>query len=429
MICNDIEKILNNILLFSSKDCERMLPTQKQFKTIARDVKKLADTLLQGDATEEEVSDENNLETFRKNKENENTFENDAFKTENFIYEKHDKIIDHSTNSNESHFAQNITGIGPAATSTPKNLSLEDIKTENINLKHEPSSIEDIKENHLVNDITVGMAFMPEVYIKETMLPSCYEKKVITEVPSELRKLAIKPLECSGFEKTKQISTRTRRGKRFAKKRMTRGRISSFHLKINRMVSYLFNDQETPLFQDASELEINESEVLQRSISYGSFHSLKEEFMENVDFTAIIHKYDVCVDCDLKVETKDNATLTFIEKQDSSIQVNDEIAIELLMDVIPQNIRSFLEKLKNSSTNTKIRLNSSLFNMKIIQSWKTNMKFRQGLEILAEIFSCNTDNSNNEFLNSYEDFVNVMNCLDILEEMFKPQKILVFFLI
>ncbi|KNC28137.1 hypothetical protein FF38_04354 [Lucilia cuprina] len=35
-------------------DCERMLPTQKQFKTIARDVKKLADTLLQGDAPEEE---------------------------------------------------------------------------------------------------------------------------------------------------------------------------------------------------------------------------------------------------------------------------------------------------------------------------------------------------------------------------------------
>ncbi|XP_065354840.1 putative uncharacterized protein DDB_G0267840 isoform X2 [Calliphora vicina] len=36
-------------------DCERMLPTQKQFKTIARDVKKLADTLLQGDAPEEEL--------------------------------------------------------------------------------------------------------------------------------------------------------------------------------------------------------------------------------------------------------------------------------------------------------------------------------------------------------------------------------------
>lgn len=35
-------------------DCERMLPSQKQFKTIARDVKKLADSLLQGDAAQEE---------------------------------------------------------------------------------------------------------------------------------------------------------------------------------------------------------------------------------------------------------------------------------------------------------------------------------------------------------------------------------------
>ncbi|XP_075144997.1 uncharacterized protein LOC142220027 isoform X2 [Haematobia irritans] len=46
-------KGLGNALRHMS-ECEKMLPTQKQFQTVARDVKKLADTLLHGETSDEE---------------------------------------------------------------------------------------------------------------------------------------------------------------------------------------------------------------------------------------------------------------------------------------------------------------------------------------------------------------------------------------
>ncbi|KAI8129868.1 Janus kinase and microtubule-interacting protein 1 [Lucilia cuprina] len=401
-------------------DCERMLPTQKQFKTIARDVKKLADTLLQGDAPEEEVSDDDNgdnFETFRNKTENENTAENIKSEQPNETQSNNDV-------NKDNNYTLQTDILQPLATSTPNNQSLEDFNIKVEDIKTEVAVNDDIKQEETNINITVGMAFIPPIRIDDSLLPSCSQKKAICEVPSELRKLA-SPSEVDQ-RKTTQSSSKLRRGKRFAKKRMTRGRISNLHLKVNRMVSWLFDDQKPTIFQDASDLDINRSEVLQRNISYGSFHSLREDLEEITEAAAkVFDKIDVSVECELKSETKEIATIALIEKIDSCIQVNDEIAVDLQLEAMPTHIRCLLNLLKASATNTKLLLNSSLFNMKICHRWKADEEFRQGLEILATLSLFNSsDSSSSVCLNSYEEFVSVMNCINVLEDMFKPYKIL-----
>ncbi|KAM7363461.1 uncharacterized protein ACRADG_000363 [Cochliomyia hominivorax] len=330
--------------------------------------------------------------------------------------------IENNTKANEDNISQDVDDLKPAATSTPINQSIEDLAHDYKNIKKEV-----IKEEPDYN-VTVGMAIMPEMIMYENMLPTSSTKKIISEVPSEMRKLAtplgtVEMTTDSQENKKPKYFTR-RRGKRFAKKRMTRGRLSSMYLKVSRMNSFLTGDQEPVLFQDPSVLEFNDTEILQRNISYSSFHSLRDEFTDILDLTTESYKnLNNSVECEVKAETRDAETLTFVEKRNSCIQVNDEILVELQMDFIPKNIRSFLNLLKSSETNTKFFLNSSLFNMKMGQRWKTDEEFRKGLELMATLWPANSDDRSCMNLNSYEDFVSVLNCLDVFEEMFKPLKI------
>ena len=370
-----------------------MLPTQKQFKTIARDVKKLADTILQGEAPEDEVSDE-------------------------------------ITAPDPTEISENITDVNgtlePNAASSPKQQSMEELNQDaepvqeaNDSVPPEPAPE---PEKSPETDVTVGLALMPETQINETILPSSLLKQVICEVPSELRKLAtphtnVRPHASKHSSRTMQ----KKRGKRCAKTRMTRGRVSNLHIKVKHMLSNLIHNEAPADFHDASDLDVYESEILQRNISYGSFHSLKEETLEKFDSL----KIDASVGCEIKMDTKDRATVTLVEKQDSGIQVNDELAIELQMIDIPAHVRYFLGRLKASASNTKFLFNSSVFNMKIYKHWRSDFQFRQGLTNVSKIFSYDSDVSGQACLESYEDFVNAMNCLHVLEELFKPHKIAV----
>lgn len=368
-----------------------MLPTQKQFKTIARDVKKLADTILQGEPTEEEVSDENLVP---------------------------------KTTEPESEISKENTeidgNIQPIATSSPIQQSMAEFRQ-----SEAVDSLPSTEQTEI--EVTVGFALITETQVNEKSLFSNSPnllKQVICEVPSELRKLA-KPSVSAQINRNSSRIQQKKRGKKCAKTRMTRGRVSNLHIKVKHMLSNLISNGGAFVdFQDASDMDIYESEILQRNISYGSFHSLREEnLLENLEPL----KIDASVECEIKMNTKDTATITVIEYQDSSIQVNDALAVELQMIDMPESVRKFLDRLKSSASDTKFLCNSSIFNMKIYKHWHFDSKFREGLTIISNIFTSNDadDVSRQTNFESYEDFVNALNCLYVLENLFKPHKILV----
>lgn len=380
-----------------------MLPTQKQFQTVARDVKKLADTLLNGETTDEEVS-------ICKTKEIRKTFQDPSF--------EEPRSTDHSNmgsnnvgNEMGKLDSESITGL-PLATSSPveQSQSLEDQFNQIRKEELARESIEDKLKPSEVS-LTVGVALVPSMKMAANSLcPSSLEmKKVICEVPSELRKLT-KTFSRSTNDPSGTFKEHKKRRKVRAKRRFARARIHSLHERVKRIVS----NMQSRSCHDVSDLEIYDSEVLQSNLSYGSFRSLQD------DNTDISHGgVDVSTECAIREAMVDMQTETFIEKCDSSTQVSGELdSMPDELDEIPAHIRCFISMLKSSANAPK---KNATFSTKLIQKWRLDTDFRKSLEVLSAFASLKShDNAREITLESCESFVEIMSCLQTLQDFIRP---------
>uniref|UniRef100_A0A1B0A3L9 Uncharacterized protein n=1 Tax=Glossina pallidipes TaxID=7398 RepID=A0A1B0A3L9_GLOPL len=425
-----LKKALHNM-----KDCENPTPEVKQFSEVATEVSRLAKWMLREQKLEEDEVGSGasiDMSELRHNEANVNVKSEENISLEENIKQEEDEL--------------------PEDDIPPLEVKKEEIKDENDNENREEGGREDVlregggregdvreeggreecgreeggreeggREGERV-EAFIGIALVPEFIIDENFLPSCSNdsKKVICEVPSELRKLSTAPT----LPKVEAILQNSERSSRHIKKkhnirsikrRMIRGRVNCLNARLRRIVSCINARQSGALFQDASDLDICESEVLQRNLSYESFHSISEEALE------LPEKVDVSTETEIINQTVGTATETSVAKADSSVQVNDELAVQGQMDCIPAHIRCFLSMLKASAPRSQY--SSNLFNMRLCQYWKTSREFRDGLEILAAFAAFKSEDPKNISLENYEDFVNAMSCMHFLHELFKPTEI------
>ncbi|KAI9577552.1 hypothetical protein GQX74_005014 [Glossina fuscipes] len=420
-----LKKALHNM-----KDCENPTPEVKQFSEVATEVSRLAKWMLQEQKLEEdEVGSGASIDM-----------------SELRPYETNVNVKSEENISLEENIKQEPNEL-PEGDIPPLELKKEEIKDENHNENREEGGREDVVREGDVREeggregfgreeggreedgrgggrveAFVGIALVPEFIIDENFLPSCSHdsKKVICEVPSELRKLSTAPAipKVEALLQNPDRSSRRikkKHNRRSIKRRMIRGRVNCLNARLRRIVSCINARQTGTLFQDASDLDICESEVLQRNLSYESFHSISEEALEPPE------KVDVSTETEIINQTVGTTTETFVAKADSSVQVNDEFAVQGQMDCIPAHIRCFLSMLKASAPRSQY--SSNLFNMRLCQYWKTNREFRDGLEILAAFAAFKSEDPKNISLENYDDFVNAMSCMHFLHELFKPTDI------
>ncbi|XP_075145000.1 uncharacterized protein LOC142220030 [Haematobia irritans] len=277
------------------------------------------------------------------------------------------------------------------------------------------------------------MAVVPEFHITDTIHPAHVDeqKKAICEVPSELRKLSKQPKQDNvNLQNSYSLSN-------YRKRRAKRLRGLRFVKCLQKKAKHFVSTNHPPLIHNISDVGIRESEILQRSVSYGSFHSLLEET------TDISHEsfVDVSTESKIEKEVMDMETETVVEKRhdrciqvnedkksiytiadrcDISVQVNEEeIQTTSQMNDVPPHIICFLNLL-NSTIPTAEFPNS--FNWKFYQLWHTDCEFRDNLQLLVEFTSFRDENFDfqNISLHTYDSFVNAMNCLHILQDLFKP---------
>ncbi|XP_028893533.2 putative leucine-rich repeat-containing protein DDB_G0290503 isoform X2 [Zeugodacus cucurbitae] len=355
------------------KECETSLPSHQQFSSVARDVKRLADSLLHGDSPDDEVSI---------------TIEN--------IKEKPQE-----------------------SESTKIQLSADDvIAEENLEIPEiniEPEADENSKEPSHGQDLTIAMALMPQFVIDECLMPifmTPKEKQIcakqISEVPSELRMLS------DGGRQTAKVSETFKRLSLVTSQRNRKRRIKRrvLQTRVRRIVS-CFNSRRPTRFHDVIDIDISQSEVLQR---FDSFHSLREDAAESH------HKIDAFTETNFDKFDKETETEgIYIESKESSVQVNDDMNPERMLDCVPSQARMFINLLKSSVIHDAVEV--SEFNKNLIKRWEADKEFRDGLEIL-QTYSVFDSNSNEQVsAENYEHFVNAMSCLHVLEELFKPTKV------
>lgn len=178
--------------------------------------------------------------------------------------------------------------------------------------------------------------------------------------------------------------------------------------------------------------------------SYTSFHSIiNEPFIKDNVTVAIAECPATTVKVDAFTETdknetdkrmQDTATATDSPKNakptktivDSGTQVSDDVAVEKQLKDIPGHIKCFLSMLKASvPAQYQYDANTS-FNWRFCQFWQANKEFREGVNILATLASfvpLNNLEIGSESklpLEKYEDFVNALSCLHLLQQHFNP---------
>ncbi|XP_053958765.1 putative leucine-rich repeat-containing protein DDB_G0290503 isoform X1 [Anastrepha ludens] len=346
------------------KECDTSLPSHQQFSSVARDVKRLADSLLHGDSLDDEVSVK----------------------------------LDETEELNTELVVKDQIAEEPPEVSQTENMQQPEEHGD------EPAPVE---------DLTVAMALIPQLVIDECLKPlfmTPKEKptclKQICEVPSELRMLSASQRETTRASETiKRLSLPT--SQRNWKRRLRR---RALHTRVRRIVS-CFNPYRPMRFHDVSDVDISQSEILQR---FDSFHSLRED--------ASLHRIDVCTETDFdKIDKETETEGVCIESKESSVQVNDDMNPERLLDCVPSQTRVFLNMLKTSIPPNSLELNE--FNKNLLKRWEADKEFRDGLEILQAYSIFDTDNNEQVSAENYEHFVNAMSCLHVLEELFKPLKV------
>ncbi|XP_073817620.1 PFTAIRE-interacting factor 1A isoform X2 [Musca autumnalis] len=382
-------------------ECEKMLPTQKQFQTVARDVKKLADTLLHGDLKDdEEVSDEEHIYEEQK---------------EPCIEETKADIKNEEIRQNENGSGKSVPSLNesfirsPLATSTPMKLtqSLEEVLSGRDQSEDELRIESKLKSEEM--GVTVGMALMPQFVIREKLEPSCSKemKQTICEVPSELRKLSKKP---EGETNSGQTRVKSKKNLNFLKSLLRRRRQRSLPNRIRRILSKM----QSRKFHNVSSLDICDSEVLQRNVSYSSFRSLHDE---TTDAGSDCKSVDVAIECRIKLEMVDKSTEILVEKCDCSVQVNEDL------EQFPIHVRQFLNKITTPLVNAKKAISECKRNL--YAHWKQDLNFREDLALLLS-FS-NSQNNRDVATGSYEGFVKIMSCLHILQDILSPHLNSVFY--
>ncbi|XP_036233259.2 putative leucine-rich repeat-containing protein DDB_G0290503 isoform X2 [Bactrocera oleae] len=357
------------------KECETSLPSHQQFSSVARDVKRLADSLLHGDTPEDEVS-----------------------------------ITIENTNEKPQKSESPETELAADDVIAEENLEIPEIDIE-------PEANENDVETTHGQDLTIAMALMPQFVIDECLMPifmppkqkpTCL--KQISEVPSELRMLSTGARETPKISETfKRLSLATsqRNRKRRIKRRVLQTRV-------RRIVS-CFNARRPTRFHDVIDIDISQSEVLQR---FDSFHSLRE------DTTEPHHKMDAFTETNFDKFDKETETEgIYIESRESSVQVNDDMNPERMLDCVPSQTRMFINLLKTSVIQDTIEVTE--FNKNLLKRWEADKEFRDGLEILQTYSVFDTNNNEQVSAENYEHFVNAMSCLHVLEELFKPTKVLI----
>ncbi|XP_036322340.1 restin homolog isoform X2 [Rhagoletis pomonella] len=357
------------------KECETNLPSHQQFSSVARDVKRLADSLLHGDSLDDEVSV--NIE----------------------ISQVNPPETEKSNNDNELVVEEQKVA--------------ELFEAPELEVSQEPEGNGD--DPLPTQDLTVAMALMPQFVIDVCLKPlfmTPKEKstclKPICEVPSELRMLSASQCESSKAAETIKrlsISTSQRNRKRRLKRRV-------LHTRVRRIVS-CFNAHRPQHFHDVSDVEISQSEILQR---FDSFHSLQEDGIE------LQLKVDAFTETEFeKIDKGTETEGTCNEHKEIGVQVNDDMNPERLLDVVPLQIRVFLSTLKTSLPKNSLELIE--FNQNLLKRWEADKEFRDGLEILQTYSIFDSDYNEQVSTENYEHFVNAMSCLHVLEELFKPLKV------
>lgn len=340
---------------------------------MARDVKRLADSLLHGDSPDDEVSI---------------TIENTKEKPQESESPNVELVAD-DVIPEENHEISEID-IKPGA------------------------EVNDVEPSH-GQDLTIAMALMPQFVIDECLMPifmppkeksTCL--KQISEVPSELRMLSVGARETSKMSETLRrlsLVASQRNRKRRIKRRVNQTRV--------RHIVSCFNSRRPTRFHDVIDIDISQSEVLQR---FDSFHSLRE------DATEPHHKIDAFTETNFEKADKETETEgIYIESKESSVQVNDDMNPERMLDCVPSQTRIFINLLKTSVLQDSLEMTE--FNKNLLKRWEADKEFRDGLEILQTYSVFDTNNNEQVSAENYEHFVNAMSCLHVLEELFKPTKV------
>ncbi|CAD6996282.1 unnamed protein product [Ceratitis capitata] len=352
------------------KECETSLPSHQQFSSVARDVKRLADSLLHGDSIDDEVSI--TIETTKEKPEN-------------------------SENARSE-------------------LELNEVYAEDIEVPKTAGEGGDDRANS--QNFTIGMALMPQFLIDECLMPLFMSPKKkenptsvkqLSEVPSELRMIS----EAGTCETTKTSETIKRLSlATFQRNRKRRLKRRVLQTRVRRIVS-CFNARRPPRFHDVVDIDVSKSEVLHR---FDSFHSLREDATESQ------HKMDAFTEtvCD-KLDKETETDIVCVESKESSVQVNDDMNPERILDRVPSQTRMFINLLKTSVGQGTSELTE--FNQNLLKRWEADKEFRDGLHILQTYSIFDTNNNETVSAENYEHFVNAMSCLHVLEELFKPIKV------
>ncbi|XP_067644716.1 uncharacterized protein [Eurosta solidaginis] len=268
------------------------------------------------------------------------------------------------------------------------------------------------------------MAFMPQFLFDECLRPLFWPTKqnakslkpssTISEVPSEMRMLTSGQL-CD----TSRTNETIKRLTLASSQRHRKGRLKrrSLHTRVRRIVS-CFSSRRPIRFHDVNDIEFSQSEILQR---VESFHSLREELNEPTDIDS--NRIDACTGTEIDMRDEETETDgACLERKESSVQVDDEMNPERILDCVPSQTRIFLNMLKTSVEQNTSELIE--FNKNLLKRWEADKDFRDGLEIL-QTYSIFDISNNNEQVSArnYEHFVNAMSCLHVLEELFKPLKV------